>query len=601
MLLKIHHVKTDKIIEVASGTTFLSLFRQHRMDITSPCGGKGSCKKCQIEIEGLGPVLACQTQIEPELWARCGLTTDQALKVNLPEHAKAKITTDSVLPDIALEPLVCRGLIALAPGTLSDPRPDDTRFFDATGLTVPYAILNDFNHRLAVEDGALTYDFRIDTKEVIRFVDVTAPTALGCAIDIGTTTLAAYLYDLESGKRLAEASALNPQKMFGADVISRIEHAMQGNAQLAELQTVIVEGLNSLIATVITSANVSDLPLLLTLAGNTTMMHLLGGLDPTGLARAPFIPLTLVGQTVPATDLGLKIAPQGLAILLPSIASYVGADITAGILACGLNRAKKTGTTSILLDIGTNGEIVLAGEAGIVACSTAAGPAFEGANITFGMPAMAGAVDQARYHNGQLEIHVIGGPEATMHGICGSGVVAVIASLLDATVIDETGRLADDADAAHLSTDLRECLTHYEGMRAFRLSPAAQSPSIYLTQKDIRELQNAKAAMAAGLDVLLRAAAIKIEHVDHLYLAGGFGSYINIAQAIRIGLLPSPCETKVRNVGNSSGTGAAMCLLHAPSITKAAKVARKIHYLELSSNPQFSDLYIDAMMFPEPD
>lgn len=612
MLFKIFNQKTKKTYTLKQGETLLQLVRHEHLNIVAPCGGKGTCQKCKIEIDGLGTVLACKTIVDEALWVRCGLTLDQPLVINADEQdqSQTQIVTQHThrMDEQEPDPLVRRTTVSLKIGSLSDPRPDDQRFYDASGLAVPHPLLNELSRRLRAGQSDLTVDFQTETETILRFVDSPDVPLLGVAIDLGTTTLAAYLYDLLSGQKLAEASALNPQKHAGADVISRIEYALQDANHLPELQQNVVAGIRELIEQLVidpkalASAAVKALDpqdiLLVTIAGNTTMMHLLAGLDPSGLSHAPFLPVSLKGEIVTAQRLNLKIHPHAQLVLLPSIASYVGADITAGILAQQLDKSRKKENV-LLLDIGTNGEIVLSGKAGLIACATAAGPAFEGANITFGMPAQVGAIDLAIWSDHRLKMRVIGPMWTTVRGLCGTGLVALIAALLDAGVIDETGRLCAAEDSGYLPHELSERLTTYEGQNAFRLSPESQETPVYLTQRDIRELQNAKAAIAAGVEILLKQAGLTYDDLDRIDLAGGFGSLINVTQAIRIGLLPESVQDIVRAVGNSSAAGAIQCLLDASKISRAEKIARKVRYYELSSNPLFSDLYIDAMMFPE--
>ncbi len=607
MQFKIFNQTTQKTYTLKNGENLLQLVRNEHLDVHAPCGGKGTCKKCKLEIDGLGTVLACKTTVDPELWQKAGLKPDQPLVIHAAEQGQSQIVThhDAVIE--GLDPLIRRMVVAVATGTLHDPRPDDVRFQDASGLTMPRNLLNDLSRRLRAGQTTLTVDYQIASNTALRFVENEQTPLLGVAVDIGTTTLAAYLYDLISGQKLAEASALNPQKHYGADVISRIEYALQGESARQDLQKDLSKGLNDLIASLCElAAKIQTQPadpqdiLLITLAGNTTMMHLLTGLDPAGLAKAPFLPVSLAGQTIIAPTLGLNLSPNAQAVLLPSIASYVGADITAGILAGQLDKKRKR-ENRLLLDIGTNGEIVLASPAGLVACATAAGPAFEGANITYGMPAQVGAIDLAIWSDHRLKMRIIGPMWTTVRGICGTGLVALVAALLDAGVIDETGRLCNPDEADYLPKELSERLVDLDGHTAFRLTPESQEEPVFLTQRDVRELQNAKAAIAAGIEILLKHEGLDFKDLDRIDLAGGFGSLINVTQAIRIGLLPESVKNIVRTVGNSCAAGAAECLLKAKQIRRAAKIARKVHYFELSSNPQFSDLYIDAMMFPEPE
>lgn len=637
-----------KKYSVKPGAKLLEVLQHHHQDVTAPCGGKGTCQKCLVNVERLGQVLSCQLTVDEALWQRLDLGPDEPLVVHLPQHTQAILTSDDVIPRVDLNPLACRGLARLPAAGLSDQRPDDQRFEDATGCHVPVRLLNELAGQIAAGNPEIHFDFRTDTHEVLRFVDDASSPSLGCAIDLGTTTLAVYLYDLSTGEKLAQTSRMNPQKIFGADVISRIEYASVSEEHLLSLQSILIDKLAQLIESLVTEvkSSLTDLSesrlasnlkniqpadvLVVTLAGNTTMMHLASGLMPTRIGVAPFIPVTLRGQILSAATIGLNLGPATLTVLLPSIAGYVGADITAGILACDLQHEGRHDPhqnqhirARVLLDIGTNGEIALAGPKGLVSCATAAGPAFEGAMITCGMPALKGAVDQAKFDGHEISVSVIGD---RMTGICGSGLVALVASFLDAGLIDETGRILDEdeigeavlpalkrligkvgsqtvifVDALPRSENpgRKEPSTHAGQSTQAMLSTDSAAGRIYLSQKDIRELQNAKAAIAAGLQILLHESGLGDDELSELDLAGGFGNYLNVEQAIRIGLIPESIRDKVKTVGNTSGLGAGLCLLDDRKRIEASQIARQVSYLELSGNPLFSDLYIDAMIFPE--
>ena len=647
MKLNIYLPATHKHYTAAPGSSLLHVLQHHRLDVPAPCGGKGTCRKCLVTVQGLGEVLSCQLILNEALWQSLSLDLDQPLEVHLPQQQAVQFAESAILPETPLDPLVCRGEVRLEPATLGDPAADDSRFERATGSAVPFALLNDLHQQIASGQDPLYFDFRSDTREVVRFVDSPATPSLGCAFDLGTTTVAAYLFDLQSGRRMAHLSRMNPQKTYGADVISRIEYASSSPEHRRRLQQVLTDLIGDMITELVKKASsqkeshagfVATLPdakvqvtdlLVLTLAGNTTMMHLLAGLDPTRIAVAPFVPVSLSGRILPACQLGMELPAHTLAVLLPSIASYVGADLTAGILACGLEDAAQMAHPTqtdkpahpalpahpahpartpvrVLLDIGTNGELILAGPAGILACATAAGPAFEGANIDCGMPALAGAIDQASLEDGQLSISSISGQ---IKGICGSGLVALVATLLDAGIVDETGRLLDPDELDDtLAPDWLDRLGKIGTQKVLALSvdgrrdPAGnwvEAPAVFLSQKDIRELQNAKAAIAAGLLVLLDEAGLTIQEIERLDLAGGFGNYLNIEQAIRIGLLPESLFGRIRSVGNSSGLGASLCLLNDKKRRLADAICQQVRYIELSGDRRFNDAYIDAMMFPE--
>ena len=616
MQLSIIEMDRQETIAAEPGDFLLSVLRNHGYKITAPCGGKGTCRKCEVELVGIGKVLSCQTRVSEDLWQTAGLSLDQPLLIRLAEPVTAQISTDGLLPSIHPDPLVFKGVVRLPQPTLADQRPDDERFCAATGRTLPYRLLPQLPGILRQTDFAPAFYFRSDTGAVIRLAKPDCPEPLGMALDIGTTTLAAYLCNLATGERLASTSMLNPQSSFGADVISRIEQAALGHQQ--DLQKVICRAIGDLAGRLVDKASRKtgrslqreDIAHLM-IAGNTTMVHLLTGLSADAIARSPFIPVTLQTMTLSAAELNLPLLPNAVCQIMPSISGYVGADITAGILTCGLHRLNEDGgsRSALLLDIGTNGEIVLAGPKGMVACSTAAGPAFEGANIACGMGGVQGAIDKVGISGDDLTYTVIGDNGANQsgenvkvlaRGICGSGLVAALAALLDTRLVDETGRITDEPE--ELAPELGRRVTEINGQTAVILVDAdmsATGQAIYLTQKDIREVQNAKAAIAAGILLLVEQAGLKPEQVDHVYIAGGFGNYLDVEHAFRIGLLPEEMHGRTRGVGNTAGMGALYALLVQDALTEAAEAADKVTYYELSADKRFTDLYIEAMMFPE--
>jgi uncharacterized 2Fe-2S/4Fe-4S cluster protein (DUF4445 family) len=444
----------------------------------------------------------------------------------------------------------------------------------------------------------------------------------GMAVDIGTTTVAAYLYDLVSGRHVSTGSMLNPQRKYGADVISRIDHTIRTENGRAELQSLITECIGGLAAEMAASAGIGkDDIYAAVFAGNTTMLHLLLGLDPASIATAPFIPVTTGLTLLPAKALGLSFNRCATAAVFPGVSAYIGGDIVASILSSGMYEEEGI---SLLVDIGTNGEIVLGGREWLLACSTAAGPAFEGANIKNGIGGVTGAIDSVGPAP-DFAYSVIG--NAKPAGICGSGIVDVIAALLDAGLLDETGRMADDDEAA-AAGDAAKRLIDVEGSRTFILSngvvqadgtaetggvvqadgtvqtgktardgAAGPDEPIVITQRDVREIQNAKAAIAAGIDTLIREAGISQEDIGRVYLAGGFGSSLHIGTAVRIGLLPKALENRIEAIGNASGAGAAEGLLSVASLRTAEVLARRVRYVELSASAYFTEKYVENMLF----
>ncbi len=570
----------------------LHLLQEHDAAVSAPCGGKGSCGKCRVKIDGVGDVLSCQTVISHEWAENNGLKPDQVIVVELPEFGKAQISSDGLMPDIVIAPLINRGKVSLEPASIKDQRSNQLRFEETSGLKVPFVLLPQLFNIINAGNRDIEFVFRRDTSEITHFLQANTEHILAAAIDIGTTTLAAWLYDLETGERLGVSSRYNPQRSSGADVISRIERIDNDISNLQLMQKQIAGAISGMTEEMISAAGLKRHDVhFLSISGNTTMMHILCGLNPTAISQSPFIPVSISEQILSAGQLNINVAGDPLCLLLPSISAYAGADITAGIMACGLFRADKS--NKLLVDLGTNGEIVLSRPDGMTACSTAAGPAFEAANISCGMSGTTGAIDKVWLEGGDIRFSVISG--AAPQGLCGSGLVSAVAALLQAGVIDETGRLADDPD--ELPAELAARCSEMDGMNIFWLDKP--DGKIYLSQRDVRELQNAKAAVAAGVMRLLKQTDMKASDLDEILLAGGFGYYLNVDDAYKIGLLPTGARDKTRAVGNTSGMGAIACMLNDELRQEAALAAASVEYFELSSDPVFTELYIEAMMFPE--
>ena len=387
----------------------------------------------------------------------------------------------------------------------------------------------------------------------------------GVAIDIGTTTLAARLFD-GAGQLLSETSRLNPQSVWGADVISRMEAALAGNAQ--KIAKVIRQALNAMVVDLAAAAHLQATDIqALVITGNTVMLYLLTETDVEPLTHAPFAARRLFGETLAAAELSFTaLHPETPVYLPPCIAAFVGADTTTATLASDLREIPET---SLLCDIGTNGEMVLWHEGSLYACSTAAGPAFEGAGISMGMGGKTGAIDRVWVENGEIQAHVIG--EAAPIGLCGSGLVDAVAALLDTEILDETGYLEDD--------------------------PAVISAPVEITQEDIRAVQLAKSAIHAGMRTMIKAAKLSCDGVKTLYIAGGFGSYLDVKNAGKIGLLPEELVERVAVLGNAALTGAAMLLLCTDLRASCEKLARETRIVELATNPVFVNEYVERMMF----
>ncbi len=464
----------------------------------------------------------------------------------------------------------CGKCKVVATGALSPVAPEEEYFLTQKELAA--------NIRLAcfaVAQGAVTLTLLEQSGEQILtggslsgITPSADKTGYGIAVDIGTTTVAAYLYRMNSLNPIQVISKHNKQSKYGADVISRIEYCNQNGVE-GPRQAILTQ-LDQLLMTLLAQAGapVTEVGGCV-ITGNTTMLHLLTGLDPRGIAVAPFTPQSLFGEQHSAAGLGLQALPADCEIYLPqSISAYVGADITCAILASGMTAQPEK---SLLVDIGTNGEMALYTNGQLKCCSTAAGPAFEGAGIKMGMPALAGAINRVWVEDGKLRYTTIRG-EAPI-GICGSGIIDAVAAMLEAGLIDETGRIE-------------------EGDKI----PIGDS-GITLDQADIRQLQLAKAAIRAGIDALLHECDISAKELDCFYIAGGFGSLIDHKSAAAIGLIPQEVVDRVKVIGNGAGMGASAALLSDTARVCSEQIAAQAENIELSGNPYFMDQYIACMMF----
>ena len=398
------------------------------------------------------------------------------------------------------------------------------------------------------------------------------------ACDIGTTTVVCYLIDGTTGNILSTRSAANPQRSFGADVLSRIE-AAGNNGNLAIMQSQIVRLLDNWIADMLMEYGRSEVSLL-SIAGNTTMCHLLMGMSPEKLGKAPFLPDEYFGKAFDPAKIGINKCQN--MIIFPAVSGFVGGDITAGMM-----KTVNPDELTLFLDIGTNGEMALGCGDRYVCCATAAGPAFEGAEIEMGMPASKGAVDKVWLEGRRIKYTVIGNDRPI--GICGSGLIDALAVLLQAGIIDENGTIQSENELPIL---FRSYVFELQTQYAVHIAPG-----VYITQEDIRKLQLAKGAIAAGIDVLFREYHCKAAEIDALTFAGGFGNYINKASAAAIGIFPKELLDKTREVGNAAGNGAIEAALSKEAWNKAISISRKMQYIELASYPGFEDLYVEHMNF----
>ena len=542
-------------VTVATGTRLLEAARTAEIPLDSPCEGTGTCGKCCVrlassqrsQVDEAAHDLLSQAERD-EGWTLACLTTikgDVAVGIAEAKPEGLKILSDGRKVDVVLNPWFSK------------------------------ILADDRSHTQVFADGVLVGSEPGDTTGALH----------GVAIDIGTTTLVVALNDLRTGREVAVASSLNPQARYGQDVLSRIKLGSTHEG-LQTLHGELIQELNRLIGETLAQGSVSRSSLYEAIfSGNTTMLHLGVGVNPASLGKYPYLPALQGGQHVPAEKAGLALAAGGLVYLPPIISAYVGADITAGILAARL--AELRGTT-LFIDIGTNGEMVLAVDGNLTATSTAAGPAFEGMNIACGMRAGRGAIEQVSFTEQGIITKTIADQPPV--GLCGSGLLDAVGEMAANQAIDKSGRFR--ANGASVGTPWHDRWESLEGTTVFRLSGP-----VYLSQKDIRQVQLAKAAIRTGIDLMLRANALTPAKVDRVLIAGSFGFHLRTKSLIHLGLLPPEFADRVEFVGNTAKTGAQALLLSREARSQLVATSAQVRSLELANDTAFQKAFIAALSF----
>ena len=599
---------SGRAIHVLPGTTVLEAAAQAGLTISTPCGGGGTCGKCGVQMPkgaceaspadgehfsdeqiGAGWRLACQTAI-----------CDECV-VHVPETSlfasQHQILTDTTDDKTEVVPAVRKVFVQLTPPTLDDQGADLFRLEETTGpVKTTLSVIRDLTRVL--RDDSFSGTAVIADHHLIGFEPGdTTDQCYGVAFDVGTTTVVGSLLDLRNGDELAIASGMNPQVTFGDDVLSRINYSSESLANLQQLQQAIGATISEMIDQVCADAGVARSDIYeLSFAGNTTMEHLLCGIDVTPLGQVPFTPAHARALTLSAEELGIAVHPHAAAYVFPIIGGFVGGDTVACMLA---TRIEPEDGAALLVDIGTNGEIVLAYDGQIFAASTAAGPAFEGARISCGMRATSGAIAKVVVDD-DVSYNVIGDVPAV--GLCGSSLVDLCSHLLTAGIIASNGRLLPpDELPADLPEPLRQRVRFANGNQTeFLVAEDTPDRPVVLTQRDVRELQLACGAIRAGIRILLKRAAVEAKDLSRVLLAGGFASFIRRSHAQRIGLLPEEIDReRIHYVGNASLNGARWALLSTEARLKAEQYARQTHHVALSQDIDFQIQFADAMLFPE--
>ena len=622
---KVLFTPEGKEVTIKEGETILESANHAGVYINSECGGEGVCGRCKVQIrEGKvdkksvsmtfltpdeilqGYVLACQTKIHSDLVIsippQATLEGEQILKTGTtfsyssPERVEKEFTDQREVS--YYHPLTRKNFLKLPPPNLNDTLPDQERLFreikkkeEVANLDITLSCLRSLPTLLRQSNWEITvtmWEHNGTTKIIHAEPGNTSMNNFGIALDVGTTTVVAELVNLATGKLLGVSATHNKQISYGEDVITRIIYACTKDG-LSPLSNAITENVNQLIKQLVSENGITkDQITGIVAAGNPTMIHLLLGLNPCSIRLEPYIPASNTYTPIRASDIGIDILPQAVIICMPGVSSYVGGDITSGILSSGIYNSSQI---SALLDLGTNGEIALGNNDWLVCCSASAGPAFEGGGLRCGMRATTGAIQKVKIEDGKVEFSTIGGTKA--RGICGSGLIDLIAELFLNNIIDPTGKFPKDYESPHIR--------HREEESEFILVCASESDTgkdIVFTETDIANVIKSKAAVFSSGKVLIESVGMNAQNVDRIFVAGGFGNYLDIKRAITIGLLPDIPIEKIQFIGNSSLSGARMALLSKHALEEANLIAKKMTYFELSVNPKFMDEFIAAMFLP---
>ena len=603
---------SGRSVFVLPGTVLLEAAAEAGIILQTPCGGRGTCGKCRLKVvsgsceyrpaehKALPPHLARQGYV---LACHSYVNSDTVIDVPAESmfESSQKILVKDAGATAGLAPAVSKVYFELPLPSSTDTRSDLSRLQDAVGkgTAIPpslVGLLPSFLRQNNWRGTAVIVDGRIVSLEDGN----TTGMLLGVAFDIGTTTVVGTLIDLISGKELGVSARLNPQVSYGDDVITRIKKIREDASSLSTLQQSILGAINEIIEALVDGAKAQASSIYeLTIAGNSTMQEILCGFDPSALGEVPFVQVFSSAQVLSTSSLGIFANKAAFVYVFPQIESFVGGDTVAGMLATRLDKAE---TPTMLVDIGTNGEIVLFNGSKSFATSTAAGPAFEGARIVQGMRATLGAIEKVII-NADVQYNVIG--NAPPSGICGTALIDAVAGLLRTGIVDSTGRFLDaDELSANTPDALRSRLIRKDGDTCFILAHGAETTSgepVCLWQRDLRELQLASAAIRAGISILLKKAGLTSSDLGVLLLAGAFGNFIRRGNARRIGLLPQiPCD-RIRFIGNAASLGAKLALLSRTERQYAEELRLGTEHVDLSLDPEFQMEFTEGMMFPESD
>jgi uncharacterized 2Fe-2S/4Fe-4S cluster protein (DUF4445 family) len=604
---------SGKSVTVKPDVSILESLKKTGTYLTSSCGGKGTCGKCKIliksgQVKVKSKIKLSREEINAGYTLACQTFPLEDVLIDIPKESvltvEGKIVTGRSKDLLGLlrstgadiDPLSERVVLQLPPPSLDDNISDLERlkrglFAKGLGcLRVPFRFMANLAKTVRKGKWEITLCI-IHSEDCYEITNILPGNQkkpqYGIAVDIGTTTIVVFLINLIDGTLVDVASIYNSQMRFGDDVITRIVNATEHN-ELKNLHKAVISDINSMVSLLTTNhaINIEAIDCFV-VAGNTTMTHLFLGLDPSAIREAPYIPTANIFPLAHAGELGIKTHPNTPVYVFPCVASYMGGDIVAGILATRLHKKQEL---SIFIDIGTNGEIVIGNSEWLVAAACSAGPCFEGSGIKHGMRATDGAIEDVRINPDTLEVEikVIGGDETPPMGICGSGMIDAIAEMFMTGILDQKGKLQKEkSDRVRAGEDGLEFVIHY-----------GKDKDIVLTEPDIENIIRAKAAIYAGFSTLLKEVGLTFDDVQKVYIAGGFGKFLDIEKAIILGMLPEMPREKFEYMGNTSITGAYLCILSKTLRAEAEDISRKMTYIELSVSKSFMDEYVSGLFIP---
>lgn len=593
---KIFIKQLGKDFEYVPKKNLLQLLLENDIFVDNPCNGNGSCGKCKVRVlEGNLPPLSPterkllkEDEINAEIRLSCLVVPKEDITIEiLQKERKHKILTTGYVPEFEFNPTISKKIFEIKMPTLETQSPFEDSLCEALGSKkVNWKLLRDYESSYGTVTGIFN-----DSELIALEAGDTTEFLYGVAIDIGTTTVVAALIDMNNGEELATASRINPQKKFGLDVLTRITYELEHpEGSKEELQKTIVQAINEMVEELCSEGKVKKENIYeISIAANCTMMHFLLGIDATSIGKSPYAPVFTKAKNISASDLGIKAAKCARVYCLPSVSSYIGADIVAGAYVCELHKAEEN---ILFIDIGTNGEIVLSKGGKLLSCSCAAGPALEGMNISSGMRAAEGAVEDVVITENGIDLKVIG--EEDPIGICGSGILAAVKELLRTEIVKNNGAFIKKEQLEE--SDYRYKMIQLNGnKREFLLKSTPEQ--LLITQGDVRQVQLAKGALLSGFYALLKQAKIDMGELDKVMIAGQFGAHLPADSLVGTGILPKEVKDKLVYIGNSSKTGAYMALMSAKVKKEIEDLAGEMEYMELGASEGYEKLFSQCLIF----